>query len=54
MERCNPTIFSGATDRTRPSHHKCPPDPAWEQEDAADRLRAAYGLRMWVTGRCAP
>ena len=21
MERCNPTIFSGATDCTRPSHH---------------------------------
>ena len=41
LERCNPAIFSGATDCTRPSHHWCPPSPAWEQEEAAARLRAA-------------
>ena len=33
--------FPGATDCTRPSHHWCPPSPAWEQEEAAARLRAA-------------
>ena len=38
LERCSPAIFSGATDCTRPSHHWCPPGPAWEQEEAADRL----------------
>jgi hypothetical protein len=46
VERCNPAVFSVATGCTRPRHHWCPPDPAWEQEEAADRLVTTQANRI--------